>query len=155
MAKNESNELIMLRKEISDLRDTKMGLENKLALMETTAAVVAATKSHNNSLRSSDDLTTPLMNQNQSLTNKVRELENRIDELDKDRRHLSACKTELSLKLEENETEIAKQNEALHMAALQYNVDKKSLNDELQKTKRELNVLTDLKKSLIVCVSFK
>lgn len=153
VARNESNDLIILKKDFNDLQHEKLELQNKLAVLQTTAAVVAATTAANsnaNSLRSSDDLTTPLINQNQSLTIKVRELQNHIEELKKDRESLNKCKEDLSVRLDETEGEIRKQNDALQLAVLQFNMENKTLSDDLNKSKKELAVLNDLKKSLLV-----
>lgn len=158
-ARKESNDVLILRKEINDLKDDKMTLENKLAVLQTTAAMVAAAggaASHlggaggSNSLRASDEITGPLVSQNQSLSIKVRELENQIEELNRDRKELVTYKEELLTRVNETENEIEKQNEALQFAVLQFNVEKKALNDDIAKNKRELGVLTELKKSLLV-----
>ena len=156
--RTESNDLILLRKENSDLKDDKLALENKIAMLQTTVAVAAATTANNaggaNSLRNSEEITTPLINQNQSLTIKVRELENQIEELNKDRKQLNNLKDGLLAKLDETEGDIKNQNDALQLAVLQFNVEKNALKDELTKNKKDLSILNDLKKSLLVSISF-
>ena len=52
--KNDLNDIRTLRKEITDLKGDKHALENKLAVMQTTAAVINA-GSNGGSLRSSED----------------------------------------------------------------------------------------------------
>lgn len=155
-ARKETNDVMILRKENVELKDDKLLLKNKLAMLETKVAVEAAAAlggsgaGSNNPLRSSDELTAPLVSQNQSLSIKVRELENQIDELNRDRKHLLTYKDELVARVSETESEIEKQNDALQFAVLQFNVEKKALNEEIAKNKRELGVLNELKKSLLV-----
>ena len=102
-ARKESNDVLILRKEINELKDDKMTLENKLAVLQTTAAMVAAaggaaSSQHgggSNSLRASDEITGPLVSQNQSLSIKVREVDNQIEDLNRDRKELVSYKEEL------------------------------------------------------------
>jgi predicted RNase H-like nuclease (RuvC/YqgF family) len=57
--KNDLNDIRVLRKEISDLKEDKHALENKLAILQTTANVISASHgpvgSNPGSLRSSED----------------------------------------------------------------------------------------------------
>ena len=100
------------------------------------------------SLRSSDDFSQQGGPQYESLQIKVKALENQIDELNKDRKVLSACKEDLSIKLDETEHEITKRNDALNMATLKFNMEKKLLSDENARFKKELGELNETRRSL-------
>lgn len=162
-ARKESNDVMILQKQINELKDDKLTLENKLAVLQTTAALVAAaggsgagasSSGGHNSLRASDELTAPLVAQNQTLSIQVRELENQIQELNAQRKELVLSKEKLIGQLHETESEVEKQSQALQIAVLQFNVEKKTLKDDIEKSKRELAVLNELKKSLLVILVF-
>jgi hypothetical protein len=137
--KSDLNDLKQLRKEISDLKEDKHALANKISILQTTNAVATASTS----LRSSEDFAVA-----ESLNVKVKALENQIEELNKDRKILSSCKEELSFKLDETENEIKKRSEALNIAILQFNMEKKVLSEENSRARRELNELNEARRRL-------
>ena len=141
--KSEQNDIKQLRKEISDLKEDKHALENKISILQTTNAFATAAATASNSLRSSEDFAVT-----ESMNIKVKALENQIEELNKDRKILSSCKEELSFKLDETENEIKKRSEALNIAILQFNMEKKVLSEENSKAKRELNELNETRRKL-------
>jgi chromosome segregation ATPase len=147
--KSELNELKILRKEINDLKEDKHALENKLSLYQA-ATTLTATTSANQSTRSTDENnnTSTLANLNESLNIKIKALENQIEELNKDRKILSACKEDLSIKLEETENDISKRNEALELATYKFNLEKKALTEENIKLKKDYNELNETRKKL-------
>ncbi len=146
--KSELNELKILRKEINDLKEDKHALENKLSLYQAATTLTAT--SPNQTIRSIDENNnaSTLANLNESLNIKIKALENQIDELNKDRKILSACKEDLSIKLEETENDISKRNEALELATYKFNLEKKSLTEENLKLKKDYNELSDTRKKL-------
>lgn len=79
---------------------------------------------------------------------KVKALENQIEELNKDRKLLSSCKEDLSIKLDETENEIKKQDEALKLASLKFTMEKKILADENVRYKKDLSDINETRKSL-------
>lgn len=134
--KNSLGNSLDLNAEIEKLKEEKQLLEKQL--------------SEKRSLRNSQDF--DIAGQNESLTIKVKALENQIEELNKDRKILADYKEDLCQKLDEQEDEIKNHQEALQLATLHFNVEKKNLNDEISKCKKELNDLNELKRNLELLV---
>ena len=125
-----------LNREIEKLKEEKQQLEKQL--------------SEKRSFWSSEDFDS--VNQSESLAIKVKALENQIEELNKDRKVLADYKEDLCQKLDEQENEIKNHQEALQLSTLHFNVEKKALNDEISKCKKELNDLNELKRKLELLV---
>lgn len=83
-----------------------------------------------------------------SLANKVKLLEGHIEELNADRNKLSAIKDDLTLKLEEYEADVHNQNEALQLATIQFNTEKRQLMEDNQRARIDLRESLELKKCL-------
>ncbi|CAF0711074.1 unnamed protein product [Brachionus calyciflorus] len=134
--KNSLTNSLDLNRELDKIKEEKNQLEKQLSAKR--------------SLRNSEDF--ELINQNESLQVRIKALENQIDELNKDRKILADYKEELIQKIDEQEEEIKNHNEALQIATLQFTVDKKNLNDEILKCKKEMTDLNDLKRNLELLV---
>lgn len=65
-----------------------------------------------------------------------------------DRDKLSVIKDDLTLKLEEYETNVRNQNEALQLATIQFNTEKRQLMEDNQRAKIDLRESMELKKCL-------
>ena len=83
-----------------------------------------------------------------SLSNKVKLLERHIEELNADRDKLSALKDDLLLKLEVCEADVRDQNEALQLATIQFNTERKQTAEENQRANGELKASLELRRSL-------
>ena len=141
--KFDSPEIKLLQKQISDLKETNNALEGKLENVEYSKTVNPSYSNPSNMMSNTND---SILTEN--LKMKVKVLEDQLEEMNKDRSHLSALKEELSLKIEESKNDVRLRDKALNIAEIQSKLEKKTLIEENSKAKLELKELNETKSRL-------
>ena len=140
----DSNEIKNLQTQILELKGQNLDLENKLLvaklLTENEIKTMSSKINSNNEMENSGNVLT------NNLAIKVKALENQIEELNNDRNKLNLMKEDLINKLNDYEKDLRNRDEALQLATIQFNTEKKHLVEENSRANQELMESTELKK---------
>ena len=145
--KADTNDIKLLHKEIANLKEEKLNLEEKIAkskleAVATAAIVSGATKSP---YQSAD---AHYQAESLTLNSTISALNEQIKRLNDDRQLLSEQKEELNHKLSEAEKDILNRDEALKITTHKYMLENATIKQEKERAEAELQKLSEVKKKL-------